>query len=157
MVGSGFYALSQQGRARFDAFPELIADDEFVRRQFNDDERCCLEDCCFRFWPPREVKSFLWARARQIRGVRQLRQSCPKFEDELGLLPKLGAFFRLFARPKNWLPCLTYLVLWSAAQALAGWQERSGEATGDWHSDLSSRQRPAGSRAWGLADPDRRR
>ena len=39
MVGCGVYALSEEGRARFGAFPDLIADDGYVRSLFVDEER----------------------------------------------------------------------------------------------------------------------
>ena len=34
MVGTGVYALSEPGRHRFDRFPDLTADDQFVLQQF---------------------------------------------------------------------------------------------------------------------------
>jgi glycosyltransferase involved in cell wall biosynthesis len=37
--GSGVYALSEIGRRRFDNFPNLIADDTYVRIQFKPEER----------------------------------------------------------------------------------------------------------------------
>lgn len=38
-VGSGIYALSRDGRARFDRFPNVIADDTYVRNLFTTTER----------------------------------------------------------------------------------------------------------------------
>jgi glycosyltransferase involved in cell wall biosynthesis len=38
-VGSGIYALSREGRARFERFPNVIADDTYVRNLFTGTER----------------------------------------------------------------------------------------------------------------------
>ena len=38
-VGSGVYALSREGRARFDRFPNVIADDTYVKNLFVGNER----------------------------------------------------------------------------------------------------------------------
>lgn len=46
-MGCGVYGLSEVGRARFDTFPELIADDEFVLEQFDRTERKSLSDHTF--------------------------------------------------------------------------------------------------------------
>ena len=39
MIGAGVYALSRNGRERFTRFPEIIADDGFVRCLFTESER----------------------------------------------------------------------------------------------------------------------
>ncbi len=39
LVGLGVYGLLENGRARFGAFPEVIADDLYVQRLFTPDER----------------------------------------------------------------------------------------------------------------------
>ncbi len=53
MVGSGVYALSEQGRARFGEFPELTADDQFVQQQFGPAELKSVGDASFVVHPPR--------------------------------------------------------------------------------------------------------
>ena len=44
VVGNGAYGMSAEGRARFGAFPEIIADDQFVLQQFTGAERHALRD-----------------------------------------------------------------------------------------------------------------
>ena len=44
MVGTGAYGLSRAGRARFDRFPDVIADDGFVRFQFRPGERRTVQE-----------------------------------------------------------------------------------------------------------------
>ncbi len=39
VLGAGCYAVNPEGRGRWDRFPDLIADDAFVRSQFSADER----------------------------------------------------------------------------------------------------------------------
>jgi hypothetical protein len=39
MIGVGSYGLSASGRSRFAEFPDVIADDGFVRLQFRAGER----------------------------------------------------------------------------------------------------------------------
>lgn len=38
LIGSGVYAMTGAGRARFDRFPEVIADDLFARNLFRGDD-----------------------------------------------------------------------------------------------------------------------
>ena len=45
--GSGVYGLSEAGRSRFDRFPQLTADDGFVRLQFSPSERVTVDECVF--------------------------------------------------------------------------------------------------------------
>jgi glycosyltransferase involved in cell wall biosynthesis len=71
MVGNGFYALSVEGRKRFDRFPDITADDLFVRNQFATDERVVLEDRSFLMFPPRRLAGLLAIRQRTYRGNRE--------------------------------------------------------------------------------------
>ena len=47
MIGSGVYALSEEGRRRFDTFPDVYADDYWVSAQFSDDERSSVDGATF--------------------------------------------------------------------------------------------------------------
>ena len=47
MIGSGVYALSQEGRRRFDRFPDVYADDYWISAQFTDDERSSVDGATF--------------------------------------------------------------------------------------------------------------
>ena len=44
MIGVGVFALSEKGRSRFGTFPDVIADDGFVRASFTNKERVSVED-----------------------------------------------------------------------------------------------------------------
>jgi len=68
----GVYALSEAGRARFAAFPDVIADDQFVLQQFDPSERRCLLDHHFVVQAPRSVWALVATRARVYRGNREL-------------------------------------------------------------------------------------
>ena len=72
MIGSGVYALSEQGRARFGEFPELTADDQFVQQLFDRSERKAVEGARFAVHPPRSLRGLLAVRTRAYRGKRQL-------------------------------------------------------------------------------------
>lgn len=72
MVGSGVYALSEQGRARFAQFPALTADDQFVQQLFDLPERRALSDAHFVVHPPRSLRGLVNMRARAYRGNREL-------------------------------------------------------------------------------------
>lgn len=74
VVGSGLMALSERGRARFDEFPDLIADDGFVSAQFTADERRPMPDCTFLMRPPRDIRSLLAVKSRVWLGNEQLNE-----------------------------------------------------------------------------------
>lgn len=72
MIGSGVYALSGQGRSRFDDFPALTADDQFVQQLFGVSERRALPGASFTVHPPRNLRGLVNMRARAYRGNREL-------------------------------------------------------------------------------------
>ena len=75
MVGTGVYALSAEGRRRFGAFPELIADDQFVQQLFDQPERRSVSSSHFVVHPPANLRGVLAMRARAYRGNRELARS----------------------------------------------------------------------------------
>ena len=75
MVGTGVYALSEEGRRRFGEFPDLIADDQFVQQLFNREERRSVTGAHFVVHPPANLRGVLAMRARAYRGNRELARS----------------------------------------------------------------------------------
>ena len=75
MVGTGVYALSEEGRRRFAAFPELTADDQFIQQLFERSERRAVAAAHFVVHPPAKVRGILAMRARAYRGNRELARS----------------------------------------------------------------------------------
>jgi glycosyltransferase involved in cell wall biosynthesis len=74
VVGTGVYALSEQGRARFGEFPAITADDQFVLQQFTAEERASVAAFAFSVFTPPSVAGLLRMRRRAYRGVRELRR-----------------------------------------------------------------------------------
>lgn len=73
LVGSGCYALSAAGRARFGAFPDLVADDLYVYSLFTADERVNPAGARFVIRAPRSIRGTLDRRTRIMFGNLQLR------------------------------------------------------------------------------------
>lgn len=68
---SGLYGVSAAGRARFGTFPELVADDTFVKRLFEPGERVDLDER-FVVQAPRDSAGLLRMRTRVARGNQEL-------------------------------------------------------------------------------------
>lgn len=71
-IGNGVYALSARGRARFSAFPPLIADDLFVLRHFDRSERRAVRHVHFVIHAPRRLRDLLAVRTRAYLGSTEL-------------------------------------------------------------------------------------
>lgn len=54
VFGGGIYAVNPAGRARWGQFPEIIADDAFVRSRFAREEQVVVEDDAFVLVPPED-------------------------------------------------------------------------------------------------------
>ncbi len=68
LVGHGLYVLSEHGRGRFTSFPEITADDLFVRNLFAPGERASVRSGSFTVHPPRTITGLLAIRQRAYRG-----------------------------------------------------------------------------------------
>lgn len=74
--GIGLYAVNAKGRARWDAFPAIIADDRFVRLQFAPQERCKTR--AMHDWPlPEGFANLVNVRHRWREGNLELAEKYP--------------------------------------------------------------------------------
>jgi glycosyltransferase involved in cell wall biosynthesis len=95
LVGNGVYALSAEGRRRFGSFPDITADDLFVRNLFTGEERATVAGAEFVVHPPRTLRGLLAMRQRAYRGNREYRERFTSRADGTRDLPRLA---RLAAR-----------------------------------------------------------
>jgi glycosyltransferase involved in cell wall biosynthesis len=137
MIGSGVFALSEAGRSRFGCFPEVIADDEFVRRRFRSNERRTVPGCTFTIFAPHDAASLARIKTRSRLGRIQL--------DRQGFGPAGGTEgsqvegMRILARSlANWPPLVVYVAITLWARLRAHRQASTGAFRG-WERDDSSR------------------
>jgi len=131
-VGTGVYGLSEPGRARFDDFPEVIADDQFVLELFALDERRSLAGQAFRIFPPRSLRALVRVRTRVYRGNRQL--AAMRAGSDGRAASSAAGVARLAGDPRNWAGLAIYVGVNLAARANAHRQ------AGRWERDETSRQ-----------------
>lgn len=137
MIGSGVYALTGEGRARFDRFPEIIADDGFVRLQFEASERRCIESARFVVRVPRTLGQLIRIKSRVVAGTDELHRTFPDLADREETTRGMG-LRSLLARPQLW-PCfLVYLLTKRAIRRRVREKARIG-MLGAWDRDESSR------------------
>ncbi|WP_162940170.1 glycosyltransferase [Gryllotalpicola protaetiae] len=74
-IGSGVYVLSEAGRARFGAFPSVIADDRYVQQLFASDERRTLPDHTFSISAPATLDAEIARATRIVAGNEELVRS----------------------------------------------------------------------------------
>jgi glycosyltransferase involved in cell wall biosynthesis len=156
-VGSGIYALSAEGRARFGTFPEVIADDRFVQQLFTPDERLTLDEE-FVVRAPATLRAHIRRATRIAAGNRQLarRAEVARQAGAHGVpaapasappaltpapTPSSGyrnLLTRVARRPLLWPSFLVYCVGYGVPLVLAALSERRGHLPG-WNRDETSR------------------
>ena len=77
MIGVGVYALSEDGRRRFEAFPDVIADDGYVRMLFGPGERVRVDDAPVRVYAPERLSDLVRIKTRSRLGRYELGQRFP--------------------------------------------------------------------------------
>lgn len=88
-VGAGFFAVNAAGRARWEAFPQIISDDTYVRLQFEPAER--VEVPARYHWPMVEgLGRLIRVRRRQDQGVQELAARWPDLIGREGKAPLSG-------------------------------------------------------------------
>jgi hypothetical protein len=137
-IGSGVYALSREGRARFGEFPDLISDDGFVRLHFAPAERMTVMGASFLVTPPETLGGVIAIKTRSQKGLMQLHRAHPELlaNDPRDYRPALR---RLLLDPRRWAAVAVYLFVLAATRARARWLLWRGDLS-KWERDQSSRQ-----------------
>lgn len=147
-VGTGVYGLSAAGHARAMPLPDVIADDEYVRRSFTPGERATAE-ATFAFYPPRTVRAYLRRALRGHAGNAQLEASDLPLAPQDGPLrdgtpaPASGlrGLLPLLRQRSMWFPVASFVTLTALVRARLALAR--GTVTG-WHRDETTRQHAGG-------------
>jgi len=134
--GSGVYGLSKVGRSRFDKFPNIVADDAYVRIQFRPAERETLASITSTVFAPRRIKNLIAIRARIYYGNVELARLFPNLWKNRGESNN-KALVRLLRRPALWTKMLVYFYVNIRARRQA--KTRLDNSTFVWHRDGTSR------------------
>jgi glycosyltransferase involved in cell wall biosynthesis len=141
MIGSGVYALSGEGRRRFAQFPNITADDAFVRLHFRPEERVTVSDCTFTITPPKTLSGIIDIKTRSHFGNEELKRLYPHLWENEEVRHK-GALLRLALNPLRWPAIGVYLYV----KVTTRWRVRQRFRRGEiykWERDDSSREDPA--------------
>ena len=111
-LGDGCFGLSAEGRARFDQWPAIVADDLFANRLFSVAERRSVPDATFVVRPPRTLRSLVNVRTRIYSGNLQYEEAL-----RAGKLPGKPA---VPAGASPYLPALHSPRLWPALGLYVG-------------------------------------
>jgi glycosyltransferase involved in cell wall biosynthesis len=134
--GSGVYALSKAGRRRFGLFPDVIADDTYVRLQFGLEERETLPGVKSTVFPPRNVLQLIAVRTRAYRGTFELARRFPELCVNRAQTNN-RTLITLFKKPRLWPGLLTYCCVNIVARCRAAIASRGGAHL--WQRDETSR------------------
>jgi glycosyltransferase involved in cell wall biosynthesis len=134
-LGSGIYAMSEAGRARFDEFPDIIADDGFIYSLFTEVERMNPPQATFIIRAPRTTPAILRRRIRIDAGNLELLQKFGRSPRPPG--PGWTDVAR--AQPRLLPAGAVYATINFCARLAAGRRARAG-AAGNWHQDRSRRE-----------------
>ncbi|MBC8341067.1 MAG: glycosyltransferase family 2 protein [Proteobacteria bacterium] len=138
MLGSGVYAISEEGGSRFTTFPEIIADDGFARLLFEPEERLTVEDAWFLMTPPETLRSLIHINVRRRVGRFEMAELHPETTKGEAKHQR-GALYRLFANPTLWPGLAVYLYAKVACMAIYFVRERQGRHK-EWNRDDTSRK-----------------
>jgi hypothetical protein len=135
--GSGVYGLSKAGRSRFERFPDLTADDGFVRVQFTPEERATLSDCYSTVFAPKMLKELIAIKTRSHFGSWELRRAYPELWANKGAANG-GTLKQLCLRPWLWPKLAIYGYVKVIARHRAYRRLNRGDHKA-WERDQSSR------------------
>jgi glycosyltransferase involved in cell wall biosynthesis len=141
MIGVGVYALSEEGRRRFTTFPDVIADDGYVRMLFSSSERARIDDAPVRVYAPARLSDLIRITTRSRLGRYELQRRFPELVARERTTKSYGnALGTIVVRPWLWPAALSYAIVVLQSHRRA----RAQTASIDnyvWERDLSSRQR----------------
>lgn len=134
LVGRGVYCMTQEGRDRFGAFPDVIADDLFMHVVFEPASRLSVTSCSSEVRAPQTLKALLERKTRACAGNRQLQTIAGNVAGG-----DTTAWLRVVAEDRRlaWdVPVYVFVTL--VAMLRGRWKLLRGEV-GTWNRDESTR------------------
>ena len=141
--GSGVYALSEVGRSRFGGFPDLVADDTYVRVQFKPEERKTLNSVRSIVYAPHTIQNLIAIEARADFGTFELASRHPELWTNKGDSNHSALRSLLLRDPLSWPQLFIYWYVRTAARRRA--KARLDTNTFVWERDETSRNNPKAS------------
>ena len=142
MLGAGVYALSEAGRKRFGEFPDVIADDGYVRALFKEQERGNVAGAFSYVRAPANLHWLMKIKTRSRLGQKELAARFPALVSN-EVKDYRGGLLGVLRNPLKWPKVLVYLYVSVMSRILA--QRRMANVKAyRWEKDLSSRQQKAG-------------
>lgn len=142
MIGCGVYGLTREGRQRFGEFPDVVADDAFVRCLFVDAERARPANAFVAVRGPSTLRDLIKIKTRSRLGLSQLRERYPE-RFRTGLKKDRLFFKSLLPRPWLWPAAAVYLYVNLVTRRRARRQQRA-MTDYQWERDESTRQDASG-------------
>lgn len=126
--GNGFYGVSAEGRRRWDSFPTLLSEDQFVALLFEPHERCIARNASCTSHVPEGFLELVRVRGRVHRGNNELAERFPKLC--IGFRGRYGRIVRAVAsNPRIWLGFPSYALIQLLARLSAYAQRGVGIET----------------------------
>jgi glycosyltransferase involved in cell wall biosynthesis len=130
--GAGTYVLSERARNRFGEWPELIADDGFLRTRFSIDEIDIVEHVCEEVQAPKTLRQLIQIKTRSKLGNKQLKNYLNTAKKE-----RNGKNFKTIKLSLFDIVSWNYFVVNSLASISAWWRYQLGDYS--WLRDKSTR------------------
>ena len=137
MMGAGVYALSKEGRKRFDRFPDVIADDGFVRALFKEHERGKAIGAKSIVRAPATLYWLMKIKVRSRMGQMQLANRYPELIKNEHKNHS-GGILSTLINPFTWPKVIVYLFISVMSRILAR-RQLVNIAAYQWEQDISSR------------------
>ena len=137
MVGSGLFILSEDGRKRFQEFPNIISDDGYVRSLFNENERRMISEFGFKIFAPRTLKDLIKIKTRVRFGNMEVAKKYPSMK--IGQDNGLSDIIKLvISKPSLLLKSMIYIFVQLRTKQLSRARMAAADFT-TWERDDSSR------------------
>jgi len=138
MLGAGVFALSEEGRKRFNKFPDIIADDGYVRALFTESERGNVKGAYSIVTAPSSLSWLLKIKVRSRLGQMELAKKYPELlKNEQK--PYGNVLTSMLLTPLKWPKWAIYLYVTLVSRLLAKRKLRN-LSTYQWEKDMSSRK-----------------
>ena len=148
--GVGCFAVSADGRARWDEYPNLLADDRFVRLHFEAEEQGVVEEAAY-IWPlPEGLRELVRVRARWLLGNRELRRKRPDLAERDDRRYEGLALF-VVRNPGSWADVAVFMAVYALAFLRMWVKQSKGDLT--WDRAVRSRVRAASPTCGSNAEP----